>query len=101
MHVNVGGVKGEGERGAVVVPADPASCRLLPPCCLSLTQRPVSCAASTDSSGQGNVVIDLGALPPANQTSVNSSDTLSVKVEWVGPTRELIIKTATLRWGPA
>jgi len=48
---------------------------------------------TTDTNGTATGTIDLGALPPKNATQ--SGDTLTVNVEWIGPTRERITQRGT------
>mmetsp|Transcript_14647 Transcript_14647/g.36469 ORF Transcript_14647/g.36469 Transcript_14647/m.36469 type:complete len:2268 (-) Transcript_14647:639-7442(-) len=50
---------------------------------------------TTDAAGMAAATIDLSALPPANASE--AGDSLAVSVEWVGPTRERITRTATVR----
>ncbi|KAG2489968.1 hypothetical protein HYH03_011597 [Edaphochlamys debaryana] len=56
---------------------------------------------TTDVTGKAVGRIDLGALPEAKRTS--AGDSVAITVEWMGPTRELITKTASVRVadGPA
>ncbi|GLI68394.1 hypothetical protein VaNZ11_012780 [Volvox africanus] len=56
---------------------------------------------STDTEGRAEGTIDLGALPPANRS--DPYDKLKIDVEWIGPTRERITRSAsvTLADGPA
>ncbi|GIL86136.1 hypothetical protein Vretimale_13856 [Volvox reticuliferus] len=56
---------------------------------------------TTDTDGLASGVIDLGAVPPANRSE--AYDTLTIDVEWIGPTRERITRSAsvTLADGPA
>ncbi|KAG2447335.1 hypothetical protein HYH02_007664 [Chlamydomonas schloesseri] len=56
---------------------------------------------TTGLDGVASTTLDLGALPEANRTT--AYDSLAVAAEWVGPTRELIKKSATvtLADGPA
>ncbi|PNW72413.1 hypothetical protein CHLRE_16g677205v5 [Chlamydomonas reinhardtii] len=56
---------------------------------------------TTGLDGVASTTLDLGALPEINRTT--AYDTLSIAAEWVGPTRELIQKSATiiLADGPA
>ncbi|KXZ55787.1 hypothetical protein GPECTOR_2g1337 [Gonium pectorale] len=56
---------------------------------------------TTDAGGVAATTIDLGALPPANRST--APDTLSVDVEWIGPTRERITRSASVHIadGPA
>ncbi|KAG2434214.1 hypothetical protein HXX76_007940 [Chlamydomonas incerta] len=56
---------------------------------------------TTGLDGVASTTLDLGALPEANRTT--AYDTLNIAAEWVGPTRELIQKSATvtLADGPA
>jgi len=49
----------------------------------------------TDAAGGANATIDLSALPPANATRVG--DTLDVKASWIGPTREAIFQSLSVR----
>ncbi|GLI68405.1 hypothetical protein VaNZ11_012792 [Volvox africanus] len=56
---------------------------------------------STDTEGRAEGTIDLGALPPGNRS--DPYDNLKIDVEWIGPTRERITRSAsvTLADGPA
>jgi len=54
---------------------------------------------TTDASGAGAVTIDLGALPADEAPA--EGDSLSVSVEWIGPTRERIVAAADARIAPA
>lgn len=50
---------------------------------------------TTNATGEAEVAIPLGALPPQNAT--NLDDILNIEVSWVGPTRELIKETKAVR----
>jgi hypothetical protein len=50
---------------------------------------------TTNATGEAEVDIPLGALPPQNATQLGES--LSLDVTWVGPTRELIKETKSVR----
>lgn len=49
----------------------------------------------TNFEGVATGVIDLGALPATNQSEPYSSP-LEVDVEWIGPTRERITRSASI-----
>ena len=49
---------------------------------------------TTDANGVATATVDLGALPEANRTTVY--DAISVSVEWIGPTRERIVESASI-----
>jgi hypothetical protein len=49
----------------------------------------------TDASGAATATIDLASLPAANAT--RAGDSLEVKASWVGPTREAIFESATVK----
>ena len=49
---------------------------------------------TTGLDGVASTTLDLGALPDMNRTT--AYDTLSIAAEWVGPTRELTQKSATI-----
>jgi hypothetical protein len=50
---------------------------------------------STDAKGQAEASIPLGKLPPQNASSLG--DQLSLTAVWIGPTRERIKETASVR----
>lgn len=50
---------------------------------------------TTDAKGQAQAEIPLGKLPPQNATSLG--DQLSITAVWIGPTRERITQTASVR----
>ncbi|KAG2426455.1 hypothetical protein HXX76_011686 [Chlamydomonas incerta] len=50
---------------------------------------------TTDANGIATATVDLGALPEANRTTLY--DSVGVSVEWVGPTRERIVETASIK----
>lgn len=52
---------------------------------------------TTNADGVANATIDLRDLPPANVT--RPGDTLDVKATWIGPTREAIIVSKSVRCG--
>ena len=56
---------------------------------------------TTDARGAANATIDLGALPRDNATA--AGDALELKATWIGPTREAIVRSRTVRIadGPA
>ena len=54
---------------------------------------------TTNGEGVANTTIDLRDLPPANVT--RPGDSLEVKATWIGPTREAIIVTKSIRCGAA
>ncbi|KAL6763015.1 hypothetical protein V8C86DRAFT_462822 [Haematococcus lacustris] len=49
---------------------------------------------TTDSTGSATATIDLGKVPADSAPS--SGEQLSVRAQWVGPTREVIARTATV-----
>lgn len=49
---------------------------------------------TTALDGTATAVVDLGALPVDQRPEMY--DTLTVSAQWVGPTRELITKDATV-----
>ncbi|EFJ40727.1 hypothetical protein VOLCADRAFT_99419 [Volvox carteri f. nagariensis] len=49
---------------------------------------------TTDAAGRAEGTVDLGALPAANRSE--PYDNLSIDVEWIGPTRERITRSATV-----
>ena len=50
---------------------------------------------TTDARGAANATIDLSALPPDNVTQ--PGDAISIQATWIGPTREAIYQSATVR----
>ncbi|KAG1668836.1 hypothetical protein FOA52_004931 [Chlamydomonas sp. UWO 241] len=50
---------------------------------------------TTNASGAANATVALSDLPAANATFVG--ETLSVELKWVGPTREVIMQTGSVR----
>lgn len=50
----------------------------------------------TDVNGIANGTIDLASLPEVNRTQ--EFDTLTVTAEWIGPTRERVVDTNSIRW---
>ena len=49
---------------------------------------------TTNSSGMAVALLDLSALPPANQSS--PGETLQLQAVWVGPTRETIRRSLSV-----
>jgi len=46
---------------------------------------------TTDGAGRAAATIDLSSLPAKNQTE--AGDTLSVEAEFIGPTRERVLRS--------
>lgn len=46
--------------------------------------------------GQASATIDLGALPAANMSA--EGDSMTVEAEWIGPTRERIVQSKSVKW---
>ena len=62
-----------------------------------LTYRPILMSTQTvltDASGSASSLIKLGGLPAANATT--DGDSLSVSVQWVGPTGELLRESGSV-----
>ena len=65
-------------------------------CCVGPAQIALMLAQTvmTNSTGSATALIDLGSLPHANATQ--DGDSLSVTVQWVGPTGELIEQSGSV-----
>ncbi|KAF8063719.1 hypothetical protein HT031_003574 [Scenedesmus sp. PABB004] len=54
-----------------------------------------SLVATTNASGVATAVVELGKLPAANASE--PGDTLTLRATWIGPTREAIVQSKTVR----